>query len=38
MGIDISGSLKTGIPFTSLVGGQGTPADTPKGLDYNVRG
>ena len=23
MGIDISGSLKTGIPFTSLMGGQG---------------
>jgi hypothetical protein len=32
MGIDISGSLKTGIPFTSLVGGQGTPADTVYGV------
>ena len=32
IGIDISGSLKTGIPFTSLVGGQGAPADTVYGV------
>ena len=32
MGIDISGSLKTGLPFTSLAGGQGTPADTVYGV------
>ena len=32
MGVDISGSLKTGIPFTSLVGGQGTPSDTVYGV------
>jgi hypothetical protein len=28
MGIDISGSLKMGLPFTSLAGAQGTPGDT----------
>jgi hypothetical protein len=32
MGIDISGSLKVGVPFTSLAGGQGTPADTVYGV------
>ena len=32
MGIDISGSLKTGLPFTSLAGAQGTPADTVYGV------
>jgi hypothetical protein len=32
MGIDISGSLKMGLPFTSLAGGQGTPADTVYGV------
>ncbi len=32
MGIDISGSLKVGIPFTTLAGAQGTPADTVYGV------
>ena len=32
MGIDISGSLKMGLPFTSLAGGQGTPGDTVYGV------
>ena len=32
MGIDISGSLKVGLPFTSLAGAQGTPADTVYGV------
>ena len=32
MGVDISGSLKMGVPFASLTGGQGTPADTVYGV------
>ena len=32
MGIDISGSLKVGLPFTSLAGAQGTPVDTVYGV------
>src|SRR5512147_813135 len=32
MGIDISGSLKMGLPFTSLAGAQGTPGDTVYGV------
>ena len=32
MGIDISGSLKMGLPFTSLAGAQGTPVDTVYGV------
>ena len=32
MGVDISGSLKTGVPFTSVIGGQGTPTDTVYGV------